>query len=403
MSYLDKYRVRDSMYGSSLRDERIKTAQLILSEYFKDNPSYQEVYINDSVDPVGVWIVDNSETKDTQKIISLVQNPINAGDLVLWNNLLWMVTVKDDFTDIYNKGIISKCISELKWLDDKGVIRNAFFTYRNEDLTNFGTDDGKIISLGNERRHIYVQSNEHTKKIKKYQRFIIDSRAWKVISIDRLKQGLIYLVLQEDEIDNAKDNLELGIADYIQYHFTLHIVGGNAISIEVGQSQTLHVEVMRNGEIVEGYEVAWESSDPDIVEVNANGEITAISVGSASITARMKDHPDIHDKLSVTVAELSSEQITVTINGLDSLIVGDEASYKAIVFNNGAEDNSKEVEWKLTDADGVSPTNKAKILNIQGKECVLEAKSVGTVKLQCVVIGYPTSTYDKEIKIKYLF
>ncbi|TAE59887.1 MAG: hypothetical protein EAZ89_02020 [Bacteroidetes bacterium] len=65
------------------------------------------------------------------------------------------------------------------------------------------------------------------------------------------------------------------------------IVSGPGSQLEVGGSVTLSA-VVRNasGDVLSGLELSWESSHPDIVSVEGNGNVTALQKGEATIVAR---------------------------------------------------------------------------------------------------------------------
>ena len=73
-----------------------------------------------------------------------------------------------------------------------------------------------------------------------------------------------------------------------------------------GQSEKLYVLV--NGITPMISEITWSSSNPSVANVNANGKVTALSVGSTVLTARVKD---IGKEFSYNVDVLDGTCITV--------------------------------------------------------------------------------------------
>ena len=71
----------------------------------------------------------------------------------------------------------------------------------------------------------------------------------------------------------------------------------NTLSLEVDDDETLIATVTPAGS---GLTVVWTSSDPSIATVDSNGSVTAVAVGSATITATI-DGTEISDSCIVTV------------------------------------------------------------------------------------------------------
>lgn len=334
-----------------------------------------------------------------------------AGDVVLFAHNKYDVSERKTYLfietiqtrDGYDLSIIQYCPSSIRWIDISGIIREVPFCISSSTPSNFGIEDDKILIMPNERRHILIPKNEYTSQIKKEQRFIFDNRAWKVSVVDGLQDGIITLVLNEDGIDASVDNINERIANYVQNIFAIHIIGGNIISINAGQTRQLTTEVLKNGEIANGYDILWSSSDTNIVTIDENGLMTTIANGSAIITATMKDNPSITDTINVNVQFLTTNNIAVIINGSDVITIGDESHYTVTVINNGVIDNTKQVQWYLFSNDGESPTTLASFVTNQYSQCTIKANNVGSIKLKCVVIGYPSSTYTKDIVIRHLY
>jgi hypothetical protein len=175
------------------------------------------VVVNNAV-AINSQIVDDSETKD-QKKISTLDYQLKNGDLIYWQNEKWINILTDNLSDIYYRGILRRCVGSLKWLDEAGDINERYFTFKSDPATNFGIDEGRIITLGNERRTLLVSYDDDTKTLRKDKRFLFDTRAWKITAIDNISiKGISIITVQEDQIDTAKDNIILQIADYIPPH-----------------------------------------------------------------------------------------------------------------------------------------------------------------------------------------
>lgn len=210
MGYFEDYKTRMNAYGTNIKDSQNKSTTNLIKKSFKDSPSYYSVSINSVI--TDSHIVDDSQVKEQKLILTQSVSPIKTGDLVLWNSENWLTMLVDNMNSIYYRGTIRKCISSLKWKNTSGIDKEAYFAYNIQSQSNFGVEEGRVINLGNERRQIVIQSNADTQLIKKDQRFIFDNRAWKIISLDGLVTGLIYLTLEEDTT-TATDSTSTRIAD----------------------------------------------------------------------------------------------------------------------------------------------------------------------------------------------
>mgnify|MGYP001222643103 CR=1 FL=1 len=217
MPFLDSYKLYLNNAGVNARQSIINRSKKEWVSLMVNSPSYYEVTLNDSVEPVGVLIVDDSKNKDLKVVTMPPDTVLNRGDYVNWRNSKWLTLITDYQVDIYYRGIISQCYDSLRWITKEGEIKEAFFTTYQDFYSILGVKDNKVIDIPSERRIIIIQANDDTKKIKKDQRFILDNRAWKIIGVNGIYTGIIYLTLEESLIDLAKDNVELRIANYFDY------------------------------------------------------------------------------------------------------------------------------------------------------------------------------------------
>jgi len=81
------------------------------------------------------------------------------------------------------------------------------------------------------------------------------------------------------------------------------------------------------GQIVPGKTVSWTSNNPTIASVSNNGFVTALAVGSTSITA---DVDGVSRSLNVTVTLVPIGTVTYTPSS-DTLVAGDVKQYNAVV------------------------------------------------------------------------
>lgn len=393
MSYKDKYKLRDEMYGANIRDIRVNVSEQHLNSVFKESPVYYQVVDIESNDKYDLQITDNSDAKDTKDFIAPFHSSIIAGRTVEWKNDKWIVIHYDENSEVYKSGILRKCLSTLKWIDSVGDVQETWFTYTTTALSNFGIQDGKIINLDNERRQLTIQNNEHTSPFAKGRRFIFDDRAWKISAIDRLEDNLIYLVLDADAIDPSKDNVELRIADYIKPNYSIQL-DQTSISLKVGDTLIPSVTITNNGTPLPSPTFSFVSSDSNICTVDEQGLIAGISDGQATVTVEYKE---VYATIDVTVSAVESHNYSVIINGDSTITKTKSKPYSYVFYDNGTEVSISGL-FRLTDLNG-NPTSSAAITSQLGNSCTVRGDLLGYVLLHIVSDDGLISS-SKQIQIK---
>jgi len=73
------------------------------------------------------------------------------------------------------------------------------------------------------------------------------------------------------------------------------------LSLEAGKSETLSVTVTPNN--ASNTKVTWETSDDKVATVSSLGKVTAVKVGTATITVKSQSNPDVKATCAITVTE----------------------------------------------------------------------------------------------------
>jgi formylmethanofuran dehydrogenase subunit D len=414
LGYYDAYNAILSVTKSTPRDSIVDLTKRVIVNDFKFNPAYYQVQITTASTPlvsttVDSWIVDDPNKVFEVKQISLIPKiKLNYGDLVYWIvdgvGDYWLTTVVDYEGDMYYRGSMQKCYSSLKWLDENGEIKEAYFTVMKDSQRGLGVVEGNLVILSNERRFIAVQNNADTSKITKGQRFIFDgSRAWKVTSLDTLSTGIIHFELEEHAIDESIDNVSLRIANYLGNiaNYTIHILNGGNVSLQANKTLQINTEVKNNGNIV-SVPITYLSDSPSVATVDSSGLITTISNGNATIMASVTAQPSVSDLLALTVQFTTVPNYTVEIVGDSYISKTTSKTYNITVKNNGVVDNSRTVSWNVYADDGTSATNLVSINSQSTTQITLQGNSIGYVKLKATLIGASGVNDVMRIQIKKL-
>ena len=99
--------------------------------------------------------------------------------------------------------------------------------------------------------------------------------------------------------------------------------------------------------------LTWSSSNSAVASVNSNGEVTAVALGTATVTGTTIDGSNKTVKCTVNVIPTQVESVTLDKTTLE-LIVTESASLKATVSPDNA--NIKTLSWSSSD-DAVASVN----------------------------------------------
>lgn len=205
------------------RDTRVEREKRLLLNKMRHSPSFHHVVIDGIDRDVAIT---NTDNLDTKHIYSLPGEDIPHGGYVEWMDNHWLVTERDANSEIYTKAIMLQCNYLLKWVDDEDVIHEQWCIV--EDGTKYLTgeyeDRNFVVTRGDSRIAVTIARNEHTSKLGRKNRFLIDDpNSTEVLAYALTKplklsnvfngNGIFKFVLQEVNTTDD-DNQELRIADY---------------------------------------------------------------------------------------------------------------------------------------------------------------------------------------------
>jgi Bacterial Ig-like domain (group 2). len=306
----------------------------------------------------------------------------------------------------FDHSIMLKCHGILRWINQYGEIKEIPFTYRSDTVSTYGIENGKFINISNERRNILIPLNEETSQFKKEKRFIFDGRAWKIITKDSIEfDNIIHLILEEDQINTATDNVDLEIADYFNGYsnYKIEILNGSIIDVNVNDILQLNVVVKKNNEIV-NEKLIFSSSNEEIATVSDDGLVTFISEGEVVITVALENNNSIMSTITINIQELTIDNYSIFIEGSNEIKYGQSKQYYATVFNNGVVVDG-EVSFQLFADDMSTSTQLATIIEQNNNFCVVKNNNSnsGYVQLRVQLLENPDIVEWKRIQMKPIF
>lgn len=226
MSLWGIYQSRLGSIGTSKRDARFRRESRYLSAKVPDSLSYFTVDINGMNQDVAIISTDNLDEK---YIYSMPGEDITPGGLVEWMDNHWLVTEKDAATELYTRAKIVQCNYLLRWVDSESIIHEQWCIVEDgtKYLTGIYEDRDFFVTRGDSRLGLTLPRNEHTVKMKRGDRFLIDDAESEIMLAYELTKpfklngiynsdGVFKFVLQEVNTTDD-DNQELGIADYYKH------------------------------------------------------------------------------------------------------------------------------------------------------------------------------------------
>ena len=133
------------------------------------------------------------------------------------------------------------------------------------------------------------------------------------------------------------------------------------LTVERGSSERLTVTVYP--EDAGDTSVTWTSSDESVATVDADGIVTAVSVGTATVTATTNDGTNLSASCVVTVEPKLAESINLDREEL-TMVKGASERLTATVFPEDADDRS--VTWESNDEDIVTVAPDGTLTAISG-------------------------------------
>ena len=151
--------------------------------------------------------------------------------------------------------------------------------------------------------------------------------------------------------------------------------------LEYGQSLNLATYPIFNSKLI------WESSDSSVVVVDAMGKVTAVGVGSATITAKIEKKPEINASAAIIVVEATSGS-TGQMSIVPSKIETEVGATTTLSANGG----SGTYTWKSSDPTKASVTSNGIVSALSTGSVTITATDSAGSSAVCKVSIYRAPT-----------
>lgn len=238
MKSLDRFKLKMSLLGNSLREESIKNSQELLKDVFEDDVSIATgVYFwklgkksYEDEEPLTIRIYKrafSSANGVQMSFQTLIDNPVIVGDVLYdsESNEYLICTESFDMNGVHWKGKLTLCNWILRWQNEFGDILEYPCHDINTTQYNSGEQSNKQFTIGSSQHMVTLPYDENTVALKTPKRFFLDRdfnnpSCFIVTQNDTTsysygKKGLVKVTVMECAVNYETDRIDLGICDYI--------------------------------------------------------------------------------------------------------------------------------------------------------------------------------------------
>lgn len=309
--------------GVTSRDRIISREKEALIAQFEKAPSAKNTLVDGELKKM---IVSSTQVLNEKTFVLMPGDTIKIGDIVVWENLHWLVVELDFDNTIAYKGRISQCNRQIRWQNPatKDIIERWCLMTKpyTSNVTN-----GTQISVSNREYKVQIPYDDETKLVDLDKRFMLElingkPRTYSCTSVDQqtnvyqdLENGFIVWNLSQDEACHPNDNIDLMVCDYVQSdegqeNPNIYTISGMDI-LRAGLGTflyTLTPSVEGQNNIAWNYSVQTDKYEFVHMEQNADNSVL-LSAESQAIGAIIELY--VTDRLGEEIARKSIEVVDV--------------------------------------------------------------------------------------------
>lgn len=283
-------------------------------------------------------------------------NYVPIGAHVEFANSTWIVTNPANISSILTESIIRRCNVVYKRLDWYGNILTCPFSLSKVMPRGAQDDYTKNMILADHYFTATMQVNDVSSYIHENTRMILGDAAYSVRGLDNFTQEftgdednvhIMYFQIQREEKVGVYDDLVNGVADGLAFSWDISLTA--SVGMMTGQTQKILPVSVRNGTAVVSttenpFSYLWWCSDTSVLQIDAEGVVTAVGEGTATITCTLAQNPAIQETVQIGVE--TPAEAYVAFNGAlpNSIAEQESVSISAAFYENG-EETGEEVSF----------------------------------------------------------
>lgn len=287
-----------------------------------------------------------NKTDDFKKVLfadrSISYFPIGAKLQTMGST--WICINPSNMSTADSTAVIARCNASYNSYDEYGNVVTEPIIVQRADMMGNNSDSPLNLMLMQGYFNVICQKNSNTAKLGENKRIILGDKAYHItgftdfiqeFSGDRNSAHLLSFTVRVEEPTESDDVTETYIADGNNYTFAATVDGAKDLS--VGETEQLTATFVVNGaESASGVSWQWHSSDSGVVKVDQNGNVQAISAGSATVTAKLHQNNNVTASVDINAQESINAQYVKFIGVLPSSIKQyNTVTIEAKYFENG--------------------------------------------------------------------
>lgn len=260
----------------------------------------------------------------------------------------WIVYKGANMGSVLGDGILRRCNAVIHTLDWYGNIVEVPMSFAKMGTLGNASHATENSIVAKNYMACVCQKNAASENFTENTRIILGKTAYSMRGVndftreftdDEDSVHLMTFTIERSEV-LEQDSLEYQCADYNSFDWRMNVFAPD--SMNVGTASTIGVESRRMGVLAESsteYPISYifESSDTGVAVVDADGDITAMGEGTATITVTLAQNPDITEPVDITVTDAGERFIAFTSTPVSSLKEYESVVISAAVFENGRE------------------------------------------------------------------
>lgn len=275
----------------------------------------------------------------------------------------WIAVNPSNISAVNATAVVQRCNASYNTYDYYGNVVTEPLCVENYAMQSNANATPLNIVLPEGYYKITAQLNKTTKELGHSKRLMLGTKPYYITGYNDFLQEftgdadsthLLTFTARIEEPTEADDMINL-IADGNHRSFSASMVGQS--QIKVGDTTTLTPSFIKDGETVvatEEYPLTWlwSSSDERVISVD-NGTITAVGVGSATVTAVLAQNPNITVGGAVFVSAQTNEPYIEFLGVVpQSLKQFSYITIDAAYFDENAAETDLPLDWAFS---GASP------------------------------------------------
>ena len=226
------YQKANNAYKShSQKETTLYEIKADIAQTHQETIDYQEDSFVDGVH-MPLIVMEYRGTRLDKNRIKKIEAPPNSvfnwGSKIDCFGLKWLVTDINYNQEVKLAGAMQLCNYVLKWQDDEGnLVAENCVVYPYVKTTN-GEYEGRVITVNDTKRTLFIQYNPDTAKFRLGKRFFVDlegcpdPKPYRLTNLDRISniyngKGFFELTLTEDLLEDKSDRPDLMIANYKEF------------------------------------------------------------------------------------------------------------------------------------------------------------------------------------------